>query len=77
MEFWIIMIAFIAMGGTCSLAGTWWDRKNRNNKEIHLCKEQKMFNSFYKTVVVECSSGVENMAKEIEKTAEEDRKSVV
>ncbi|WP_251391615.1 hypothetical protein [Mediterraneibacter agrestimuris] len=30
-----------------------------------------MFNSFYKTVVVECSSGVENMAKEIEKTAEE------
>ena len=24
MEFWIIMIAFIALGGTCSLAGTWW-----------------------------------------------------
>ncbi len=23
MEFWIIMIAFIALGGTCSLAGTW------------------------------------------------------
>ena len=27
MEFWIIMIVFIAMGGTCSLTGTWWDRK--------------------------------------------------
>ncbi len=35
MEFWIIMIAFIAMGGTCSLAGTWWDRKwwDRKKKE--------------------------------------------
>ena len=34
MEFWLIMIAFIVMGGSCSLAGTWWDRKNkRDNKE--------------------------------------------
>jgi len=33
MEFWIIMIAFIAMGGTCSLAGTWWDRKKKEEKE--------------------------------------------
>ena len=29
MEFWLIMIAFIVMGGSCSLAGTWWDRKNK------------------------------------------------
>ena len=29
MEFWIIMIVFVAMGGTCSLAGTWWDRKKK------------------------------------------------
>ncbi len=37
MEFWIIMITFIALGGTCSLAGTWWDRKKkeeRRRKEI-------------------------------------------
>ena len=27
MEFWLIMIGFIVMGGSCSLAGTWWDRK--------------------------------------------------
>lgn len=33
MEFLIIMIAFIAMGGTCSLAGTWWDRKKKEEKE--------------------------------------------
>lgn len=33
MEFWIIMIAFIAMGGTCSLAGTWWDRKKKKKKK--------------------------------------------
>lgn len=23
MEFWLIMIGFIVMGGSCSLAGTW------------------------------------------------------
>ena len=34
MEFWIIMIAFIAMGGTCSLAGTWWDRKKKRNNKL-------------------------------------------
>ena len=33
MEFWLIMIAFIAMGGTCSLAGTWWDRKKKEEKK--------------------------------------------
>lgn len=33
MEFWIIMIAFVACGGTCSLAGTWWDRKKKNEKK--------------------------------------------
>lgn len=33
MDFLIIMIAFIAMGGTCSLAGTWWDRKKKEEKE--------------------------------------------
>lgn len=31
MEFWIIMIVFICMGGTCSLAGTWWS-KNKKDK---------------------------------------------
>jgi len=33
MEFWIIMIGFIALGGTCSLAGTWWDRKKKEEKK--------------------------------------------
>ncbi len=32
MEFWIIMILFIVMGGTCSLKGTWWDRKKKNEE---------------------------------------------
>ena len=32
MEFWLIMIAFIVMGGSCSLAGTWWDRKNKKDR---------------------------------------------
>lgn len=33
MEFWIIMIALIAMGGTGSLAGTWWDRKKKEERK--------------------------------------------
>ena len=33
MEFWLIMIGFIVMGGSCSLAGTWWDRKNKKDKK--------------------------------------------
>lgn len=33
MEFWLIMIVFIVMGGSCSLAGTWWDRKNKKDKK--------------------------------------------
>ncbi len=32
MEFWIIMIAFICMGGSCSLAGTWWSKKGKEEK---------------------------------------------
>ena len=38
MEFWLIMIGFIVMGGSCSLAGTWWDRKNKKDK-----KEEKNY----------------------------------
>ena len=34
MEFWLIMIGFIVMGGSCSLAGTWWDRKNKKDKNF-------------------------------------------
>ncbi len=40
MEFWIIMIAFVAMGGTCSLAGTWWDRTWWDRKKKKEKKEQ-------------------------------------
>ena len=32
MEFWIIMIGFICIGGSCSLAGTWWSRKKKEEK---------------------------------------------
>jgi len=35
MAFWIIMIVFITLGGTCSLAGTWWDRKKKRNNKIY------------------------------------------
>ena len=41
MEFWLIMIGFIVMGGSCSLAGTWWDRKNKKDK-----KEEKKHISY-------------------------------
>ena len=30
MEFWIMMIFFTCIGESCSLAGTWWSRKNKN-----------------------------------------------
>lgn len=33
MEFWLIMIGFIVMGGSCSLADTWWDRKNKKEEK--------------------------------------------
>lgn len=65
MEFWLIMIAFIVMGGSCSLAGTWWDKKKKKQEGA------KMFNLVYKSVVVECSTGVEDLAKAIEKKSEE------
>ena len=40
MEFWLIMIGFIVMGGSCSLAGTWWDRKNKKDKKEEKIKEK-------------------------------------
>lgn len=33
MEFWIIMLVLIGMGGTGSLAGTWWDRKKKKEEK--------------------------------------------
>jgi len=39
MEFWLIMIGFIVMGGSCSLAGTWWDRKNKKDKKEEKSKK--------------------------------------
>ena len=36
MEFWLIMIGFIVMGGSCSLADTWWDRKNKKEEKKQL-----------------------------------------
>lgn len=33
MEFWIIMIGFICIGGSCSLAGTWWSKKKEEKEE--------------------------------------------
>lgn len=33
MEFLIICGAVILLGGSCSLAGTWWDRNKKNKKK--------------------------------------------
>lgn len=41
MEFWLIMIGFIVMGGSCSLAGTWWDRKNKKRRKETICSKIK------------------------------------
>lgn len=38
MEFWIIMIGFICIGGSCALTGTWW---NKNNEEKNGNDKQK------------------------------------
>ncbi len=27
MEFWIIFILLVCLGGSCSLAGTWWTKE--------------------------------------------------
>ena len=32
MEFWIWMIVFIFIGGGCSLTGTWWSKKKKEEK---------------------------------------------
>jgi len=29
MEFWLIMIVLVCMGGSCSLAGTWWSKNKK------------------------------------------------
>lgn len=47
MEFWLIMIAFIVMGGSCSLAGTWWDRKNKKRLKR---RKEIMVNSIYSKI---------------------------
>ena len=39
MKFFIIMIIFVFIGGSCSLAGTWWSKKKKRkikNKEYEL-----------------------------------------
>ena len=46
MEFWLIMIGFIVMGGSCSLAGTWWDRKNKK------IKKKKRNNKIYTLLLI-------------------------
>ena len=33
MEFWIFMILFIYIGGGCSLAGTWWSKKQKEKNQ--------------------------------------------
>ena len=57
MEFWLIMIAFIVMGGSCSLAGTWWDRKNKKDKKeeknilyLHFTRKEKKMDKKKKMV---------------------------
>lgn len=33
MEFWIMMVLFIFIGGGCSLAGTWWSKDKKEKKK--------------------------------------------
>ncbi len=33
MEFWIMMLVLVGMGGSCSLAGTWWERKKKKEEK--------------------------------------------
>ena len=33
MEFWIIFIVLTCIGGSCSLAGTWWSKKKKEEKQ--------------------------------------------
>ena len=35
------MIGFIVMGGSCSLAGTWWDRKIKKDKKEDESNDKK------------------------------------
>lgn len=32
LEFWIICGGLILLGGSCSLAGTWWDKNKKDKK---------------------------------------------
>ena len=32
MEFWIIFIVLICIGGNCSLTNTWWSKKKKEEK---------------------------------------------
>lgn len=33
MEFWIIFILLAVLGGSCSLAGTWWSKKKKEKNK--------------------------------------------
>ena len=73
MEFWLIMIVFIVMGGSCSLAGTWWDRKNKKDKKDEkieeltdrLTRQMAEFDNFRKRSEKEKSQMYEIGAKDI------------
>ena len=43
MEFWIFMILFIFIGGGCTLTGTWWSKKKKDEKSmIYIMKHSQI-----------------------------------
>ncbi len=33
MEFWLILLVFLTIEESCSLAGTWWDKNKKAEKK--------------------------------------------
>ncbi len=40
-EFWLILIFFITMGGSCSLAGTWWSKDKKKKQDTNEPQKDK------------------------------------
>lgn len=40
---WIyILIAILIIGGSCTVAGTWWNKKKKINNEISVCRAVRL-----------------------------------
>lgn len=41
MEFWLILLFFVTMGGSCSLAGTWWSKDKKKKQDTNEPQKDK------------------------------------